>query len=62
MSRLSAWLAITAVVVAMLSGSAWAWAQVPADVVLSMHASAAETPSSEGFPTQLAIFPFFCHW
>jgi hypothetical protein len=61
MSRLSAWLAIAAIATLMLGGSAWAWAQVPADVVLSMRSGSTVGPSFDGLPPQGMLLPFFCH-
>jgi hypothetical protein len=65
MSRLSAWLAIAAmaaIAAVMLGGSAWAWAQVQADVVLSMRSGSLGGPNFDGLPTQSVLLPFLCHW
>lgn len=62
MSRLSAWMAIAAITVVTLGGSAWAWAQVPADVVLSMRSGSPGGPNFDGLPAQNVLLPFFCHW
>jgi hypothetical protein len=62
MRRLSGWLAIATVAVAMLGGSAWAWAHAPADVVLATRYGTTEGPSFDASPTQSVLLPFFCHW
>jgi hypothetical protein len=62
MRRLSAWVAIATVAVVMLGGSAWAWAQAPADVALAMRSGATAETSFDGSPAQGVLLPFFCHW
>jgi hypothetical protein len=60
MSRLLAWLAISAVAAVMLGGSAWAWAQIPADAVLSVSSESTGGQSLVNLLTQSGL-PFFCH-
>jgi hypothetical protein len=61
MIRISGWLAIAAIGAIMLGASVWAWAQVPAEAVVSARFDFAGGPNVDGYPTQ-SMLPFFCHW
>jgi hypothetical protein len=62
MSRIMPWLAMVAILTAMLGGSAWAWAQVPADALLVMRSDSAGVATFDGLPAQGGLLPFFfCH-